>query len=78
VNPAGTPAILAPQQTVESAKEVALKASSDAFLAPRSIPLPDDLGGDSLYLLRTAPDRGTTPPPQLERTRRVRRAGYGL
>ena len=35
-------------------------------------------GGSSLYFLRTAHDRGTTPPPHLELTRRARRAGYGL
>jgi len=33
--------------------------------------------GNSLYLLLTAPDRGTAPPPQLEHTRRRRRAGHG-
>ena len=29
-------------------------------------------------MLHTAHDRGTAPPPQLERTRRARRAGHGL
>src|SRR6185295_19169498 len=34
--------------------------------------------GTAFRFLHTAPDRGTTPPPHLELTRRVRRAGYGL